>query len=210
MTRTIDSDKKMQIVTAKQLQQWLDEGQIIEQDGRGPKVLRMPDARMLKIFRPRRRLWLARLQPQAQRFAKNAARLSALGISTPQIEDCLWLDKSNAISACFYQPLPGQSLDQIFRQERSDFDALLPALASFIHKLHRLGIYFRSLHLGNILRLPDGNFGLIDFLDLRLKSAPLGPMLIRRNMKHLKDYLQRSGIEDFPWKRLMQLYKGLT
>ena len=31
-TLTIDSDKRMKIVAAKQLQQWLDEGEIIEQE----------------------------------------------------------------------------------------------------------------------------------------------------------------------------------
>lgn len=196
----------MQIVAAKQLQQWLEEGEIIEQDGRGPKVLRMPDARLLKIFRPRRRLWLARLQPPAQRFAQNAARLSALGISTPQVGECLWLDQRLAISACLYQPLPGQSLDRIFRQQRSEFDALLPELAAFMRKLHRLGIYFRSLHLGNILRLPDGNFGLIDFLDIQFKCGALNTWQVRRNFQHLQGYLKRSRIEDFPWQKLMHSY----
>jgi hypothetical protein len=208
-TLTVDSDERMQIVAAKQLQQWLEEGEIIEQDGRGPKVLRMPDARLLKIFRPRRRLWLARLQPQAQHFAENAARLTALGLRTPQIGECLWLDQRLAISACFYQPLPGQSLDRIFRQQRGDFDALLPELAAFISQLHRLGIYFRSLHLGNILRLPDGSFGLIDFLDVHFKRGALNAWQVRRNFQHLQGYLTRSKIDDFPWQRLMQLYKEL-
>ena len=197
----------MRIVAAKQLQQWLKEGEIIEQDGRGPKVLRMPDGRLLKIFRPRRRLWLARLQPQAQRFAENAVRLTALGLRTPQIGERLWLDPRMAISACFYEPLPGQSLDRIFQQRRGDFDALLPELAAYIRTLHGLGIYFRSLHLGNILRLPEGGFGLIDFLDLHFKRGALNAWQVRRNFQHLQSYLKRSQIDDFPLQRLIALYK---
>lgn len=197
----------MRIVAAKQLQQWLKEGEIIEQDGRGPKVLRMPDGHLLKIFRPRRRLWLARLQPQAQRFAENAARLTALGLRTPQIGERVWLDQRMAISACFYEPLPGQSLDRIFQQQRSDFNALLPELAAYIHTLHGLGIYFRSLHLGNILRLPEGGFGLIDFLDLHFKRGALNAWQVRRNFQHLQSYLKRSQIDDFPLQRLVALYK---
>ena len=196
----------MKIVAAKQLQQWLDEGEIIEQDGRGPKVLRMPGGLLLKIFRPRRRLWLARLRPPARRFAQNAQRLASLGVCAPKVIEHFWLDHRAAISACFYEPLPGTSLDKQFNHQRESFEASLPDLAAFIRRLHPQGIYFRSLHLGNILRLPDGRFGLIDFLDLRIKRAPLSSMLAHRNLKHLQGYLARAKIKDFPWLRLMQLY----
>jgi hypothetical protein len=196
----------MRIVPANELQQWLEQGAVLEQDGRGPKVLRQPDGRLLKIFRPRRRLWFARLRPAAQRFASNAERLSGCQIATPEISECLWLDRDQAISACLYSPLPGRSLDQLYRQQRQEFDALLPALAEFIHGLHRRGIYFRSLHLGNILQLPEGGFGLIDFLDLRFKRGPLSSRLARRNLEHLRGYLRRNHIEDFPWQRLLQAY----
>ncbi|CDM39096.1 toluene tolerance protein, putative [Ectopseudomonas oleovorans] len=197
----------MRIVPANELQQWLTQGEVLEKDARGPKVLRQTDGQLLKIFRPRRRLWLARLRPAAQRFASNAERLADRNITTPQISECLWLDPSQAVSACLYSPLPGISLDQLYRRARQEFDALLPELADFIHTLHQRGIYFRSLHLGNILRLPDGGFGLIDFLDMRFKRGPLSARLARRNLEHLRGYLHRSQIADFPWKRLLQAYE---
>lgn len=197
----------MRIVTANEWQQWQDQGEVIERDGRGPKVVRLSDDRLLKIFRPRRRLWLARLTPQACRFAGNAAGLQARGVSVPIVGECFWIDRPQAVSACIYQPLPGVSLDRLYRQSREQFDALLPALAAFIHSLHRRGIYFRSLHLGNVLLLPGGGFGLIDFLDLRFKRGPLGRGLVRRNLAHLQGYLQRSRIDDFPWQVLMAAYK---
>lgn len=196
----------MRIVPANELQQWLEQGAVLEQDGRGPKVLRQPDGRLLKIFRPRRRLWFARLRPAAQRFASNAERLSGYKIAAPEISECLWLDRNQAVSACLYSPLPGRSLDQLYRQQRQEFDELLPELAEFIHSLHQRGIYFRSLHLGNILQLPDGGFGLIDFLDMRFKRGPLSTRLARRNLEHLQGYLRRNHIEDFPWQRLLQAY----
>lgn len=197
----------MRIVTAQELNCWLATGKVLEQDGRGPKVVHLSDGQLLKIFRPRRRLWLGRLRPQAQNFATNAARLQERQISTPTIGECFWLDRSQAISACLYVPLAGTSLDRIFHQHRSDFDALLPQLAAFIRQLHQRGIYFRSLHLGNILLLPQGGFGLIDFLDLRLKRGPLGSRLIARNLEHLHRYLLRSQIKDFPWQELLRLYR---
>ncbi|WP_137887096.1 lipopolysaccharide kinase InaA family protein [Pseudomonas sp. 2FE] len=196
----------MRIVPANELQQWLDQGEVLEKDSRGPKVLRQPDGRLLKIFRPRRRLWLARLRPAAQRFACNAERLAERNILAPQVNECLWLDRAQAVSACLYAPLPGRSLDQLYRHVRQEFDELLPELAEFIHTLHQRGIYFRSLHLGNILLLPEGGFGLIDFLDMRFKRGPLSTRLARRNLQHLKGYLRRSQIEDFPWQSLLQAY----
>ena len=197
----------MRIVSAQELESWLASGRILEQDGRGPKVVALPDGQLLKIFRPRRRLWLARLRPQAQRFAENASKLRTLGIEAPRIGEQGWIDHSAAVSFCLYQPLPGQSLDKLFLHERQRFMQLLPALARFIRELHSKGIYFRSLHLGNILLLPEGGFGLIDFLDLRIKRQPLGPALARRNLQHLHGYLQRSRIEDFPWRELLNLYQ---
>lgn len=196
----------MRIVTANELQDWLRQGDVLEKDSHGPKVIRLPNGELLKIFRSRRNPLLARLRPDARRFAERAERLQALGIATPDIRECAWIDRHAAVSACLYAPLAGLPLDKLFRDARSEFDDLLPALAAYILKLHRLGIYFRSLHLGNILRTPDGDFGLIDFLDLRFKRRPLGRMLVRRNFAHLQGYLQRRKIEGFPWAELMRCY----
>lgn len=197
----------MRIVTANEWQQWLHQGEVLERDARGPKVLRLSDGQLLKIFRPRRRLWLAGLTPQARRFAANALQLQARQVRAPSVDECFWVDRAQAVSACLYAPLPGTSLDRLYHQSRAEFDALLPELAGFIHSLHRRGIYFRSLHLGNVLRLPDGGFGLIDFLDLRFKRGPLAPGLVRRNLAHLQGYLQRSKIDDFPWQALLAAYQ---
>ena len=197
----------MRIVTANELQQWLAQGEVLEADGRGPKVVRMADGRLLKIFRPRRRFWLNRLRPQAQRFARNASMLAGRQVAAPQVGECLWIDPAQAVSACFYQPLPGTSLDRLFLQSRPAFDALLPALADFILSLHQRGIYFRSLHLGNVLRLPEGGFGLIDFLDIRFRRGPLSDRLVRRNLAHLRGYLRRNRIDDFPWEALLGAYR---
>jgi len=196
----------MRIVSAQEWENWLARGEVLEQDGRGAKVIRLSAEQIIKIFRPRRRLWLARLFPQAIRFERSAIRLQNLGIRVPQVQECFWVDRSRSISGCSYVPLPGRSLEQIYRGSRSEFDALLPDFAAFIHALHQRGIYFRSLHLGNVLQLPEGGFGLIDFLDIHFKQAPLGRRLVARNLLHLRSYLQRNQMEDFPWASLQAAY----
>ncbi|MCL2021218.1 MAG: hypothetical protein FWG81_03745 [Betaproteobacteria bacterium] len=55
----------------------------------------------------------------------------------------------------------------------------------FIIRLHSLGIYFRSLHLGNIILTTDGKLGLIDFSDLYIYHRPLPVFMCRRNIRRM-------------------------
>lgn len=200
----------MRIVTAKEFQDWLSHGEVLEKDSHGAKVVRLVDGRLLKIFRSRRLPLLAKLLPEAMRFKTYAARLQALGIQTPIIRETCWIDRSKAVSACLYEPLAGQSLDRIFRDDRPHFDSLLPQLAAYIYSMHQRGIYFRSLHLGNILHTTDNDFGLIDFLDIRFKGRPLNRSLVRRNFQHLRNYLQRRRVQSFPWDELLAAYEAAS
>ncbi|SFE11934.1 hypothetical protein SAMN05216372_10937 [Pseudomonas straminea] len=196
----------MRIVTANELQHWLNTGQIVEKDSRGPKVVCLQDGRFLKIFRSKRP-WLARWRPEAKRFAHNAQALGSLGIATPEKIESVWLEPDKGVSACLYYPLNGTPLESLFKQQRPLFDALLADFSAYIYHLHQNGIYFRSLHLGNVLLLPAGGFGLIDFLDLRIKRSPLSQSLVRRNFAHLQGYLKRRNVEGFPWEELIRDYE---
>jgi hypothetical protein len=200
----------MRIVTAQELESWLASGEVLEKDSHGPKVVRLSNGQFLKVFRSRRLPLLARLRPEAIRFDYRAKRLQTLGINTPIIRETFWVDRSKLISACLYEPLAGEPLDRIFRDNREKFDLLLPQLAAYIHQLHKSGIYFRSLHLGNVLHTHTDAFGLIDFLDIRFKGRPLGRTLIRRNFQHLRNYLQRRKVQNFPWNELLEAYRAAS
>ncbi|MCY1277496.1 hypothetical protein D9M68_288740 [compost metagenome] len=197
----------MRIVSAQELENWLANGKVLEKDARGAKVIALNDGRFLKIFHTRRLPLLARLQPAAQRFARNTQKLRQLGIPTPDITELLWLDRRAGLSACLYRPLPGDTMEQLYRREPQRTAELLPALANFIRQLHQLGVYFRSLHLGNIILLPQEHFGLIDVLDLQFKRQPLGAWLVKRNFQHLSHYLNRRRLTDFPLDELKRLYQ---
>ncbi|HAH96163.1 MAG TPA: toluene tolerance protein, partial [Firmicutes bacterium] len=84
---------------------------------------------------------------------------------------------------------------------------LLPALAKFIRTLHERGIYFRSLHLGNIIQLTQERFGLIDILDLQFKGRKINRWLVQRNLRHLQSYLNRRKLTEFPLRKLIELYR---
>lgn len=173
----------------------------------GPKVVLLQNGLILKIFHTRRHPWIARINPPAQRFLTNATILQTLSIPAPRIEETFWIDHQKGLSACTYQPLPGHSLESILEKDPQKMDNLLPSLAKFILRLHQLGIYFRSLHLGNILYLSDQQiFGLIDFLDLKKKNRELTNWETQRNIKHLQNYLNRRNIANFPTDKLIEHY----
>jgi serine/threonine protein kinase len=199
----------MRIIAVHELENWLNNGQVLEQDGRGPKVVKLDNGLFLKVFYTRRNLLRARLFPLAKRFARNAERLRELGIAAPEIVDTFWLKKNRGLSACLYRPITGITLEALFTQQPDQFIYKLPEVAKFIKRLHQNGIYFRSLHLGNIILMPGEEFGLIDILDLRIKPAPLSHRLSRRNFAHLDSYLKRKKINNFPIKELFVAYQKL-
>ncbi len=199
----------MRIVTAQELESWLASGKVLEKDARGPKVVALENGLFLKIFHNRRHLLLARLFPFAERFTRNTERLHRLGIPSPEVIEVFWILKCKGLSGCLYRPIPGTSLETIYQTMPENFSSTIPQLAIFIKELHNKGIYFRSLHLGNIVLTPDGDFGLIDVLDLRKKPAPLNNRLINRNFEHLKNYLGRKKITGFPMEEMLKIYRSL-
>ncbi|WP_313506119.1 toluene tolerance protein [Stutzerimonas kunmingensis] len=196
----------MRIVTAQELESWLASGKVLEQDTRGPKVAALENGLFLKIFHTRRHPVLARLWPSASRFQRNTMRLRQIGIAAPNVVDVFWLDASRGLSGCLYTPLPGESIESLHTRSPSETRALLPALAAFVRTLHHQGIYFRSLHLGNILYLGHSNFGLIDVLDMQFKRRPLSRWLVRRNLAHLEKHLHRHKVSGFPLEILLESY----
>ena len=92
---------------------------ILEKDGFGLKVLRLPDARILKLFR--RRHWLSSQlwAPHAQRFDRNAKDLLKRGIPTLSVEQIFYLPEMQR-QAVLYHELPGTTLRQWLREHEGD------------------------------------------------------------------------------------------
>ena len=89
--------------------------------------------------------------------------------------------------AVHYHPLEGTTLRSLLRGGLDpETEARLKKLfTGFVIRLHALGIYFRSLHLGNVVCTPEGRLGLIDFSDLRIHPWALGRYLRARNMRRM-------------------------
>jgi len=155
---------------------------VVERDAHGVKVWRLPEARMLKLFRTKRLLSSARIRPYHRRFAANAKRLSRIGIPVPQVEALYHIPHLSRY-AVQYRMLPGRPLSAVF--EGDDILGTVERLAVFMAELHEKGVYFRSVHPGNVLLCDDGRLGLIDLQDIRFKRGPLSDARRVRNFRHL-------------------------
>ena len=139
--------------------------QVLEADKHGDKVLRLADGNFLKLFRRKRLISSAALYPYAQRFADNTETLQRLAVPCPQII-AVYRIPDIARDAVHYQPLPGDTLRQVIEAGEAD-SQLAAQLGELIAELHDQGVYFRSLHLGNVVKTPEGPLGLIDLADMK-------------------------------------------
>jgi len=170
-----------------QLAALLQGAKTIEADGGGLKVARLANGDFLKLFRKKRWLSSALWAAPAKRFADNGKRLLALGIAAPLVIELISLCQGK--SAVRYQPLAGQTLREHWAAlEVEERRAEVRQFGEFLGLLHGKGVYFRSLHLGNVLRLEDGGFGLIDLSDMSISRRALSTYKRRRNLKHMLRY----------------------
>ncbi|PIA72238.1 toluene tolerance protein [Pseudomonas sediminis] len=190
-----------QPLTQEAFQKLIQGAESIEEDSHGPKVYRFENGEYLKVFRRKRLLSSALLRPYSQRFWENASRLEELGIPTVQPLQLFKLATAGW-TAIHYKALPGETLRDLFTQHGELSASLFEQLIELFKDLHRKGIYFRSLHLGNIVRTPEGQLGLIDIADLQFLAGPLSKDKIRRNLAHFERYLKHNGLADFPFDTL--------
>jgi len=145
---------------------------ILEQDQHGIKVVLLESGDILKTFRVKHLLSSARFFSYARSFCRNAKRLKMLGIPTVEIKN-LYHFKASTKSVVVYRPLEGETVKNLLNQELLT-DDLAEKLGKFIADIHDSGIYFRGLHLGNIVLTPEGDFGLIDISEMTIFPWRLG------------------------------------
>lgn len=170
------------------------DARVLERDRHGDKVLALADGSYLKLFRRKRLISSAAWYPYAQRFADNALVLAARRIPCPVVLGVYRLPGIRR-EAVRYRPLQGRTLRELIRAGE-DTPALRERLGGFVAGLHAAGIYFRSLHLGNIVLTPSGEFGLIDIADLRAGKRAIPAHRRRRNLRHLlRDDQDRAWLQ---------------
>ncbi|WP_263081119.1 toluene tolerance protein [Endozoicomonas sp. Mp262] len=193
----------MRKLTEDQYEALMTNARVIERDTFGPKVLRLADESFLKIFRRRNMLSWSLIRPYSLKFAANAEKLKTMGIPTVEIQRIMNLPVPRK-TAVQYTPLAGFTIRELFKKGQLT-DNLIKRLGQFIHQLHQEGIYFRSLHFGNIVLTPEDQFGLIDIADMRFLGRPLRKAEVIRNFNHMKRYV-KSDFESPEQFELLQEY----
>lgn len=178
--------RRSQVLTPEEFEQLRLSALVLEQDGRGIKVMQLENGNIFKIFRRRHTISLSQIYSYARLFCRNADRLKALAIPTVDIIQLFHFEDSSD-TGVLYKPLPGRTLRQLGMSGQLDL-ALLQAFGAFVARLHHEGVYFRSLHFGNVVLTPEGSLGLIDIADLKLRGQALRVWHRRRNFRHLQRY----------------------
>lgn len=177
--------EKSQPITRDAFERLMHGAQVLEFDQRGVKVVRLQDQTILKVFRIRSQFSSACLFSYARRFVRNARRLKLIGIESVQpITLFHFIDAAE--TAVLYSPLQGVTVKEMLKNNTLDI-MLACALVCYVAKLHDSGIYFRSLHMGNII-LTDKKIGLIDISDLSIYSWGLFYNTRARNFKRITRY----------------------
>jgi serine/threonine protein kinase len=173
----------VETLTAPALAALVASGKVLEASFKlGPKVIDLGHGHYFKLLRVKSRFSTWGLLNPAKRFARNAEKLRALGIPTVTVEALCHLPDKKCWGVR-YQGLEGRTLRELVKRGELT-DAQLDQLVSFIKTLHERGVYFRGLHIGNILLTPDGQLGLIDILDCYFRPY-LFAFQRQRNFKHL-------------------------
>lgn len=160
-----------QTLSSSDFEKMCQNADILEQDERGIKVVRLPSGDILKVFRVKRLISGTNIYSYARRFCRNAVRLSKLAIPTVSIE-VLYHFEGSSNTAVLYSPLPGKTIRQLI-QENAISSNLADKMGEFLASLHSKGVHFHSLHTGNVVQMPDGKLGLIDISDMSVYAWPL-------------------------------------
>jgi hypothetical protein len=182
------------------------DGKVFEQDHRGIKVIQLASGDFLKIFRVRNRFGGTRVYSHARRFFRNAARLTDLSIPTVEVKTLYTLQKKGH-DAVLYQPLAGVSIRDLVQDDSKRMLQTAQTFGAFLARLHAKGIHFHSLHTGNILLLPNDNFGLIDISDMTIYPWRLTCYSRLRSFKRLCKYQEDMRVlgGDY-WQEMLSAY----
>lgn len=165
-----------------------------------PKLLENSKGKMIKVFYPKLKKFSSNhRKPYALRFSNNAENLQKKGIRTPIIDSLQYCQDYNAYILS-YAKIPGENTRILANK---NYHAIIPLIAQYIASLHHKGIFFRSLHLENLLYDDNDGFALLDIVDVKLNQRPLNVLLRYRNLKHMfgiyddRDFWKKNGIHEF-------------
>tara|TARA_R110002073_G_scaffold205_7_gene2653 strand:- start:5576 stop:6247 length:672 start_codon:yes stop_codon:yes gene_type:complete len=160
-----------------------------------PKMVATRSGEYIKFFYDQPGLHWSSFYPKAKRFTDNAHALLKFGFVAPRItrlahcpEEMAWF--------IVYKRLPGDDVRELADSSN------LKQMANFLAHLHQKGIYFRGIHLGNVL-VTENTYSLIDFAGMTLWPMPLTTWQRLRNIGRFVSFpedielFKEYGVERF-------------
>lgn len=162
----------MEKLSRLQFKQLIEGARALASGGRGTQVYLTVDNKVVKLFRQKGLLTSNRLWPYALRFRRNAERLKVLGFHSVTVETVAQCHALN-LHLAVYPLLPGQTIRELAATRTDQQQRALERLPAYLCALHHNGVYYKALHLGQILVQADGSFALIDIHSSKFRARPI-------------------------------------
>ncbi len=193
----------MKRLSKNELQRFVQENQLLLGTLARPGLMLTSNQQVVKFFYPRKFISTSLFIPQAKRFRSNSMKLKQLGITAPDVSELIFCPDV-PVHMAVYPYLKGDD----FRILCSKNDYLcIDRLPAYIALLHAKGVYFRAIHLGNILQLDENELALVDITDLTVRSDRLTIFQRARNIAHLFDSTEdKQLLVEYGLRRFLNSY----
>lgn len=176
----------MEKLTTQQAQQIIASYELLMGTEQHPNLLENDTGEIVKLFYAKKRLSTSFFFPKAKVFADNGVLLKKLQVIAPLTKRVAYYAPRKMYLAV-YDRIPGKDL-RMWDADKNR--AALEGLGKYLAELHRKGVMFRGIHLGNVLMDDAGQYALVDISGLSVKSKPLSLWQRKRNLINL------LGVED--------------
>lgn len=146
---------------------------------------------IIKIFNVRGLISSGFFNTYASRIIKNSLKLKIYDIPSIEITNELIFQYNKRLSGVSYKYIPGTTYRDLSHQITMD---MITDLANYISNIHKKGIYFRAMHLGNIL-LHNKKLFLIDIAKIHFYPWPLFVFTRARAFRRMIKY--QDDIKNF-------------
>lgn len=146
---------------------------------------------IIKIFNVRGLISSGFFNTYASRIIKNSLKLKKYDIPSIEITNELVFQYNRRLSGVSYKYIPGTTYRDLSHKITMD---MITDLANYISNIHKKGIYFRAMHLDNIL-LHNKKLFLIDIAKIHFYPWPLFVFTRARAFRRMIKY--QDDIKNF-------------
>ncbi len=167
-------------LSEQELQDFIAEHSILYGTVDRPGLMLSARDEIVKPFYRRKLISTSTLLPQARRFTTSSRKLLEIGVAAPVVKQIIFCPEY-PVHMVVYDRIAGKDFRELVDELGSEQLAILP---TYLAELHRLGVFFRAIHLGNLIY--DGaRVHLVDISDLSVRHRPLNALQRARNLAHL-------------------------